>query len=280
MLHRSFDRSDLIDPCTISLTDLCGGSQDARLLGRVSDFLACDVSLTRIASQTGDTLVYESESFVPAAFDPGKRSVFFVVGNPAPHSIAHRAMYAYEGAGRRQHRFWKVLHRTGMLRFCDADPDTHSPQEKMRRLFTGDFTSPFNISVLPLLSLPSPPGGPWGGVGGLQRLFGPHFPTLLRAERAAVNALLNELGKPGDTVVVMQKDAYTALRAPGTAPYDAAALRTQAIHARTAAHDLNLLCLSPTRLMYSAVTTTALTRLAADRLHHLHPAAPSTGPST
>ena len=234
--------------------------EQTKLLGRVQDFIASDSSLAKIASCADDSLTYESESFVPERFAPCKSNLFFVAGNPAPHSIAHHAMYAYEGSGLRQHRFWKVLHRTGALRFSTADPDEHSPEEKMRRLFTGDFTSPFNVCIIPFFSLASPPGGSWSGVGGLQRVFGRAFPEVVRAERAAVTRLLGDLGKPGDTVVVMQKDAYMALKPPNAAPYDAKGLRIAPL-STTTAHGLDLLCIPPTRLMYSRVTMAALASL-------------------
>jgi hypothetical protein len=261
MLRRTFDRSHLIDQCSISLSNLCSGTEQTKLLGRVHAFIASDSSLQKIASCTGDSLTYESESFVPNHFDPHKPSLFLVAGNPAPHSIAQRAMYAYEGSGTRQHRFWKVLHRSGVLRFSAADPDAHPPEEKMRRLFAGDFTSAFNIRIIPFFSLASPPGGPWSGVSGLQRVFGRSFPELVRAELAAVNDLLGELGKPGDTVVVMQKDAYMAMKSPGAAPYDAEVLRVAPISTTTTVHGLDLLCIPPTRLMYSRVTMATLASL-------------------
>jgi hypothetical protein len=76
MLQRAFDRSGLIDQCSISLGHLCSGTEQTKLLRRIHAFIASDSSLQKIVSCTGDSLIYESESFIPERFDPHKPSLF------------------------------------------------------------------------------------------------------------------------------------------------------------------------------------------------------------
>ncbi|MDQ2883693.1 MAG: hypothetical protein M3Y48_21680 [Actinomycetota bacterium] len=186
-------------------------------------------------------------------------SLFFVVGNPAPKSIAFRAMYAHEGASAgRQHRFWKVMHSTGILRFSQHDPDVHQPREKMQRLYAGLYESPFNIYIVPFFSLASPPGGQWAGVTGLRRLFGNEFQRIVSAELTAVRGLIDARTKPGDCLIVFQKDAYMALKPPQAPVDDGSLLKRSAIVSKYTHGTVDLVCLPPTRLLYSQVTQSVL----------------------
>lgn len=226
MLQRNFDRQSLIDPCRLALEPLFLSVAERRsFMVRLREFVASDDALRQIVNVRGGTLGYESESFVPPQLDLTKPSLFFVVGNPAPKSIAQRAMYAHEGGGTdRQHRFWKVMHSTGILRFSHCDPDVYQPHEKMQRLYAREYESPFNVHIVPFFSLASPPGGQWAGVAGLRKLFGNEFPGVVAAELAAVRELIDSRIKPGDCLIVLQKDAYIALKPPQAPAYDGSLL--------------------------------------------------------
>jgi hypothetical protein len=259
MFQRNFQSAGLIDRCSVSLNWLFGGERErAAFASRFRKFVECDESLEGIARLSGDVLRYESESFLPVTLDASKPSLFFVMGNPAPDSVARGAMYAYEGTSSRQHRFWKVLHTTGVLRFSEAMPDVYSPQEKMDRLFAGEYESPFNVHVIPFFSLASPAGGAWSGVNGLRRLLGQGFARVTDAERAALGGLLQDRARKGDRILVFQKDAYLALKEPGAPGYDGARLRGGAIEGRYGSTGIDLICLPPTRLFYSHVTSSVL----------------------
>jgi hypothetical protein len=263
VLQRSFEPSRLIDECLLEISALCGNDTGCRALRlQLRDFIASGESLGRITRLDGDTLFYESESFIPPRPDPAKPGIFFIVGNPAPDSVARRCMYAYEGSRGRQHRFWKVLHSTGVLRFSQPGPGTCPPEEKMRQLFAGEYDSPFNTHVIPFFSLPSPAAGPWGGVTGLRRLFGRYFAQVLSAERAAVRRLLDDRVREGDSILVLQKDAYLALRGPQSPGYDTSLIRKQALHGPYGSSGARLSCIPPTRLLYSRVTRDVLLTLA------------------
>jgi hypothetical protein len=263
MFQRNFELSSLIDTCSAPLDWLFEHDREqAAFISRFCKFAQCDESLAGITQLTNSTLHYESESFLPAAMDTSKQSLFFVVGNPAPDSVARGAMYAYEGTGNRQHRFWKVLHATGVLRFSGQNPDMYSPQEKMRLLFAGEYESPFNVHVIPYFSLASPTGGPYGGVSGLRWLFGHSFRRVIDAEHAALGELLQGRIRQGDCILVLQKDAYLALKGPDAPSYDAARLRSGAIEGSYGSTGIDLICLPPTRLFYCHVTRSALEGLA------------------
>lgn len=260
MLQRRFDRLSLIDPCELATESLftSAAERDAFKM-RLREFIASDDALSQIVNVCGDTLDYESESFVPPRLDPAKPSLFLVVGNPAPKSIELRAMYAHEGVGaERQHRFWKVMHSTGVLRFSWRNPDAYQPREKMQRLYNEQYESPFNVHIAPFFSLASPPSGRWGGVAGLRRLFGKEFQRLVAAELASVRGLIDASLNAGDCVLVLQKDAYMALK-PSQAPaYDVSLLAGAAIVSEYTHGPVDLICLPPTRLLYSRVTQTVL----------------------
>ncbi|MGH4016981.1 MAG: hypothetical protein ACREX8_00125 [Gammaproteobacteria bacterium] len=259
MLQRTFDPRSLIDRCDLALWMLYAERVELQgFMARLQDFMASDDSLLYIVGARHDVLSYESESFIPPQPDPAKPNLFFVVGNPAPQSVVLRAMYAHEGGGEhRQHRFWKVLHTTGVLRFSQHGPDIHQPDEKMRRLYAGAYESPFNVHIVPFFSLPSPPGGPWSGVAGLRRLFGYQFQRVVAAELAAVRALIDGRVKAGDCVLILQKDAYMALKQPDAPAYDGPLLRSAPISSNYASA-VDLMCIPPTRLLYSRVTQSVL----------------------
>ena len=261
MLQREFTTTSLIDQCALALRSLYDGPERNAFLQRLDSFLVADKFLMRVVQFDGDNLRFETESFLPPVSDPHKPNLFFIVGNPAPESVALRAMYAYEGGGVRQHRFWKVMHSTGVLRFSKHSPDCYSPDEKMEMLYRGDYSSPFNVHVIPFYSLPSPPGGKWGGVAGLQRLFGKKFAVITQLELQAVKGLLTTRVHHGDSVLVLQKDAYTALGPPDLPKYDVKVLRTGALRSNYLHDSVQLLCLPPTRLLYSQTTKSALESL-------------------
>lgn len=258
---------DLIDHHSLSLEQLYPNSDRRNaFLSRLQQFAQSDENLSKIVSVADGELAYLSESFVPQRPDTSKRNLAFVLGNPAPESIALQAMYAYEAGGKRYHRFWNVLQRTGILQF-DADPAMLDPHEKMTRLFSGQYASPFNVYILPFYSLASPPGGPWNGVAGLQRLFAEAFPLVEQYDTARMLAVFNERFQNGDTLLTFQKDAYAALQqhAEHARLYDYKQLLTEPLVSDLRITNGALLtvgCLLPTRLMYSGQTGKVLSKLA------------------
>lgn len=262
MLHRSFDHSGLIDECTLMLHSVFAREVDREAFEvRFVDFCAADRYLTQIVDLRPDSLRYKSESFIPLAPSSNRSNLFFIVGNPAPESVARGAMYAYEGAGTRQHRFWKVLHSTGVLRFSHLESDAYSPEQKMQRLIAGNYESPFNVHIVPFFSLPSPPGGRWGGVAGLRRLLGLGFAQIVSAEHRVIRRLIETRARYGDLILVLQKDAYVTMKPESAPAYDVLTLRTTPLNSHYGRSGVKLMCIPPTRLFYSQVTRTALLSL-------------------
>jgi hypothetical protein len=124
MLQRRFDSLSLIDTCELALGGLFESARECEaFMIRLRDFISSDDALSRIVNLRSDILGYDSEFFIPPRLDPMKPNLFFVVGNPAPQSVALRAMYAHEGGGDgRQHRFWKVMHQPVCCVFRSTNP--------------------------------------------------------------------------------------------------------------------------------------------------------------
>lgn len=259
--------SELIDKCSFSWNELCSNETDKRaFLDRLQAFTGADPAAAEIIDVSDFGINYSSESYVPPATDANKANVVLILGNPAPESVAMGAMFAYENHGKRYHRFWRVLDGAGILRF-PQDPDTLDPHAKMDKLYAGEYDSPFNIFIVPFYSFPTPPGGEWNGVAGIQRLFGSAFPVIATQDNERVQALFDAHLKDGDSILAFQKDAFIALSDSQEvpAPYNYKDLLQQpaisAFRSRSGA-SANLICMLPTRLLHSRQTKGALSRLA------------------
>lgn len=84
---------------------------------------------------------------------------------------------------------------------------------------------------------------------------------ILSAELAAVCGLIDESVKPGDCVLVFQKDAYMALRKPDASAYDVSLLQRAEIVSEYIRGSVELVCVPPTRFLYSRVTRSVLAAL-------------------
>lgn len=266
----SFSETQLIDKRTINLDELFSDEEQRLFRERLERFLASDVSASEIVKVSGNMLTYDSESYIPHPIDPGKPNLMLILGNPAPESVSMNAMFAYESSGKRSHRFWQVLDTTGVLRFGQDDPSTIDPHDKMRRLYNGDYNSPSNVFILPFYSFATPPGGPWGGVLGIRRLFGSGFSRLEALDARRICAFFDKHVTGGDTILVFQKDAFVALTCSqhDAPPYDYRSLLSQPIissYTTAANATARLMCMLPTRLLHSSQTKNVLASLASER---------------
>lgn len=251
------NQHELIDEYEIDINSLYQDSKKQAFIKRLGDFIKSDSNLDSIMSLNDEVLSYSSESFIPRNIDPNKRNVMFILGNPAPESIALRSMFSFEANGKRYHRFWRVLHDTGVLEF-DTHPNNLTPGEKMERLYKNDYNSPFNLLIVPFYSLPSAPGGDWGGVSGVKRLYSEAFRQVESMEKAKIKDITSRFLRHNDLLVTFQKDAFVnlsrekiynykeLLKAPFTSELDESDV------------SIKLMCLPPTRLLYSNVTKNAL----------------------
>lgn len=178
------------------------------------DFYHSDPANIDIMWKDGDQLVYLSESIVPTV-DNGKMPVVLLFGNPAPHSIKQGMFFSYEGNGR-EHRIWRILRQVGLLQFPETlVTPTDLNQTRKKQLFELDYDSPFRISFLPYISLPSTSSQePWTGVTGVQRLFGSRVLRVIeQMEQQRIKGILEQFMPNEGLVLAFQKNAYNGLKA-------------------------------------------------------------------
>jgi hypothetical protein len=257
-----FHPTRLIDTHRIAIDQLFDSDEAyAAFSDRFARFMASTPHAENIMSLANGELYYRSESFIPPYIDETKSNMLLVLGNPAPESIAMEAMFAYEGQKGRYHRFWRVLSDTGVLQFAEH-PDQLDPQEKMNRLYTGEYDSPCNVFITPFYSFPTPPGGEWNGVAGVRRLFGSAFSQLEQQDLQRMQQLCQEHVRSGDAILAFQKDAFVNLAGTQSNPpaYNYRELLQRPLACSFAAEDgeAQLLCVLPTRLLHSKQTKNVL----------------------
>lgn len=259
--------AELIDDCGFSWDELYSNPADKRaFLTRLHAFTDANPSAAEIVHVSDTGISYSSESYIPPVVDDTKPNLVLVLGNPAPESVAMGAMFAYENHGKRYHRFWRVLDEAGLLQFTRS-PDTLDPHAKMKKLYAREYSSPFNVFIVPFYSFPTPPGGEWNGVAGIRRLFGNAFPTVATQDSKRVQTLFDTHLRDGDFVLAFQKDAFVALANTQSAPalYNYRNLlqgpAVSEFITGGGAH-ANLVCMLPTRLLHSGQTKKTLSRLA------------------
>lgn len=239
--------------CTIDLAELYRDPQKIRAFkSRWKAFRNSDPSLPHIARLRGNTLIYASEQLIPARTDR-RPPLLLVLGNPAAHSVRSGMFFAFE-AGHREHRFWKsILKPAGILDLPFENQRSVEALNRSRRQRITELTyeGPFRIGLCVALTLPSAPGGPWGGVSGVHRLFGAG--ALRRIEqterRRVVECAETFVGEAG-AVVAFQKNAWENLRADENPPYALATVKNGCLRGRLRDNPkVALYCVAPTRLV-------------------------------
>jgi len=171
--------------------------------------------------------------------------------------------FSFEGNGT-EHRFWKsILRGSGVLElsYDGSRPADQLNKIRKKQLQDLDYDSPFRIGLCVLITFPSAPGGPWGGVAGVQRLFGARaFRRLEQEESARILKLAEEFINPKGAAIAFQKNAWNTLRSESDPQYSIGAARAATLKGTLKAHgDLPLFCVPPTRL--SGPCANALRRL-------------------
>ena len=178
---------------------------------RLREFLKVDISSKIIQYKKG-ILSYLTESVIPTKQD-SRPPLLLLFGNPAPNSVQKKCFFA-DKKGKRQHPFWSVLQKAGIISFKDPIEDINT--FRTRRLFDLDYESPFRIGLAVFYSMPSPASGtPWSGVAGLRKLF--RAKTLRQItldEKTRVENLVQEFigSNPRGAVIAFQKDAYLSVK--------------------------------------------------------------------
>jgi hypothetical protein len=214
-------------------------------------FLESNPYNSKIFNKTGNRLYYLSEQLIPKKQD-GRPPLLLVLGNPASQSVASGMFFSFEG-NRTEHRFWKnILKLSGILKLSY---DKNLPVDKLneirqKQLLDLAYDSPFRIGLCVFITLPSAPGGSWGGVTGVQKPIGVRaLRKLEREETSRVFALAETFIDSKGAVIAFQKNAWNCLRFKKDAEYIIGAASKGRLKGNVKGReDLSLLCVPPTRL--------------------------------
>jgi len=121
---------------------------------------------------------------------------------------------------------------------------------RQNQLFDLAYDSAFRIGLCVFITLPSAPGGPWGGVAGVQKLIGLRaLRKLEQEETSRVFQLAEEFINAKGAAIAFQKNAWNSLRSENDSEYSIGAARAGSLKGTLKGHnDLALLCVPPTRL--------------------------------
>ena len=185
-------------------------------------FIASDDANKSIYQKKGNRLIYQSEQLIPSRKD-SRPGLLLVFGNPASHSVQSGMLFAFKDNGK-ENRFWKsILKPSGIIDLpFHSSLSAHSLNiERRDQLLNLDYDSPFRIGLCVIISMPSAPGGKWGGVAGIQKLIGAKaMARLEEAERERVIDCSRDF-LPNDGIVVsFQKNAWNTLKSDEDPPYD------------------------------------------------------------
>jgi hypothetical protein len=238
--------------CEIDLCHLFDTKEEReRFEEKWDEFLESNPHNSKIFAKTGNRLYYASEQLIPEKQDE-RPPLLLVLGNPASQSVASGMFFSFEGNGA-EHRFWKsILKPSGILKLSyDKDqPVDELNAMRQKQLLDLAYDSPFRIGLCVFITLPSAPGGPWGGVAGVQKLIGIRALRKLEQEESArVFKLAAKFIKPKGAVLAFQKNAWNSLRSEKDAEYSIDAAREARLKGNLKGHnDLALFCVPPTRL--------------------------------
>ena len=200
--------------CSISLAELFPtANEKKRFKAKWKDFIKSDPDNKAIYNLNDDYLSYKSEQLVPSKKDK-RPPLLLVLGNPATHSVNSGMFFSFEGDGK-EHRFWKrILKPSGILDLSFDTKQSVGELNKQRRasLLNLEYDSPFRIGLCVFVSMPSAPGGKWGGIAGVKKLIG--IRALRRLEKAETERVLECAKKfvnPKGAVVTFQRNAWNAL---------------------------------------------------------------------
>jgi len=215
------------------------------------DFIASNPDNKKVYKKNGNILSYKSEQLIPKKIDKHP-PLLLVLGNPATHSVESGMFFSFEG-NEKDHRFWsKILKPAGVL---DLPFDPGLSIEKLNKqrrdaLFNLKYKSPFRIGLSVIISMPSAPGPPWGGVAGVQKLIG--VKAIKRLEQEETKRVLEcakKFATPKGAVITFQKNAWNCLKSKHDPNYDVELARKGELKgAFKGDPEIPIFCVPPTRL--------------------------------
>lgn len=238
--------------CLIDLNQLLPTEVErSRFDNKWEAFLTSDKTNPKIFKIENNTLIYESEQLIPEKRDK-RPPLLLVLGNPASHSV-HAGMFFSFEKNRKEHRFWKsILKPAGILDMSEANKGSIDEMNHHRReqLWNLDYKGPFRVGLCVFFTIPSVPGGKWGGVAGIQKLMGIRALRRLQHEEAKrIHACADKfLGSKG-RIVVFQKSAWNALRSDNDPEYRIDSAKSGLLRGKlNNASGFDMLGIPPTRL--------------------------------
>ncbi len=250
MLIQWSKSNDVKLKCRLDLSCLFDSTTANRFREKYREFLKDGLN-NKIYRRESNQLFYDSEQLIPAKWSR-RIPLLLVLGNPASHSVQNGMFFAYEGKGQ-DHRFWKSI----LKPIADFELNPRSirstakvNQIRKQRLLDLDYESHFIIALAVMLTMPSAPGGKWGGVQGIQRLLGRRaYRKVLESESKRVTRIAKTFIKNGGAVIAFQKDAWETLRCERSAAYSIEKAKSNELIGRLkGAPDIPLYGVPPTRL--------------------------------
>jgi hypothetical protein len=249
--------------CEIDLCQLFETSREReRFDKKWKAFLESNPHNPKIFKITGNRLHYSSEQLIPKKRDD-RPPLLLVLGNPASQSVANGMFFSFEGNGT-EHRFWRyILMDSGVLELSYEKNQPVDELNKIRQnqLLDLAYDSPFRIGLCVFITLPSAPGGPWGGVAGVQKLIGVRALRKLEQEESSrIFKLAEKFINAKGAAIAFQKNAWNCLRSEKDPEYSIGSARAGSLKGTLKGrNDLALLCVPPTRL--AGPCRTALTQM-------------------
>jgi len=194
--------------CEIDLDVMFEGKDEReRFDGKWKEFIASDPDNKKVFRKRSNKLIYTSEQLIPTKKDE-RPPLFLIFGNPATHSVEKGMFFSSKSKGK-GNRFWKlILNSAGVLNLPFDPRQSVEKLNAQRRqsLFNLKYDSPFRISLVVFISIPSAPSGKWGGVTGIQKLIGTKaLRRLEAAERDRVMECSKKFLTPNSKYVVEAK---------------------------------------------------------------------------
>lgn len=203
-----------------------------------------------IYRKKGDILQYDSEQLLPSKKNR-RPSLLLVFGNPAGQSVLNGMFFSFEGNGK-EHRMWNSILRPSEI--LDLPKETGSTLKKMndarrKRILSLEYDSKFRIGMCVFITMPSPAGGKWAGVAGIERLFGRRAFQRLEVEEAnRVVDIAKGFIKRKGAVVAFQKNGWNALRNDADPAYGIEEARSCRLRGNLEGTKIPLFGVPPTRL--------------------------------